>query len=96
MSKRHKNHPSGRRIDALDGSGLAAVRPHVEDLLARGKTRDAVEAARRLYKETRSLEAEALLVDAYAARIRALIATRMAREARELASLVVERHRGTR
>jgi hypothetical protein len=96
MSKRHKSHPGGRRLDALAGSGLAALRPHVEDLLARGKTRDAVEAAKRLYKETRSVEAEALLVDAYAARIRALIATGMSREARELASLVVERHPGTR
>jgi hypothetical protein len=95
MSKRHKSHPAGRRLDAHDGSGLAALRPHVEDLLARGKTRDAVEAAKRLYKETRSVEAEALLVDAYAARIRALIATGMSREARELASLVVERHPGT-
>jgi len=96
MSKRHKSQPAGRRLDALDGSGLAALRAHVEDLLARGKTRDAVEAARRLYKETRSVEAEALLVDAYAGRIRALIATGMSREARELASLVVERHPGTR
>jgi hypothetical protein len=92
MSKRHKSHPGGRRFDAHDRSGLAALRPHVEDLLARGKTRDAVEVAKRLYKETRSVEAEALLVDAYAARIRALIATGMSREARELASLVVERH----
>lgn len=96
MSKRHKNHPAGRRLAANDGSGLAELRPRVEDLLARGKTRDAVEAAKRLYKETRSVEAEALLVDAYAARIRALIATGMSREARELASLVVERHPGTR
>jgi len=95
MSKRDKSHPAGRRFDVHDGSGLAALRPHVEDLLARGRTRDAVEAAKRLYKETRSVEAEALLVDAYAARIRALIATGMSREARELASLVVERHPGT-
>jgi hypothetical protein len=55
-----------------------------------------VEAAKRLYKETRSVETEALLVDAYAARIRALIATEMSREACELASLVVERYPGTR
>ncbi len=96
MSKRHKNHPAGARVNAQGDAGLVALRSHVEDLLARGKSRDAVEAAKRSYKETRSVEAEALLVDAYAARIRALIATGMSREARELASLVVERHPGTR
>lgn len=95
MSKRHKRHSAAPGV-AHDGSGLATLRSHVTDLLARGKTRDAVEAARQLYKETRGPEEEALLVDAYAARIRALIATGLSREARELASLVVERHPGTR
>jgi hypothetical protein len=95
MSKRRKSHAAAPRVSPHDGAGLAALRSHVEDLLARGKTRDAVEAARRLYKETRSVEAETLLVDAYAARIRALIATGLSREAHELASLVVERHPGT-
>ena len=55
-----------------------------------------MEAAKQLYKEARGVETEALLVDAYAARIRALIATGMSREARELASLVVDRYPGTR
>lgn len=95
MSKRHKGQRPGPRVDARDGSALGEGRSQVESFLARGKTRDAVEAARRLYKETRSLEAETLLVDAYAARIRALMAAGMSREAQELASLVVERHRGT-
>ncbi len=95
MSKRHKSRPGTPRVDAQDSSGFVALRSRIEDLLSRGKTRDAVETAKRLYKETRSVEAEALLVDAYAARIRALIATGMSREARELASLVVDRHPGT-
>lgn len=94
MSQRHKNRPPAPRVDAPEG--LAAKRAHVEDLLARGKARDAVEAAKQLYKEARTVETEALLVDAYAARIRALIATGMSREARELASLVVDRYPGTR
>lgn len=96
MSKRARNHPPSLQGDAPDSSGLAARRSSVEELLARGKTRDAVEAARRLYKETRSVEAEALLVDAYAARIRALLASGLSREARDLAALVAERHPGTR
>ncbi|PYN97881.1 MAG: hypothetical protein DMD91_16430 [Candidatus Rokuibacteriota bacterium] len=96
MSKRRRPPPSASRTDAPDGSGVAAVRAHVDDLLARGKTRDAVEAARQLYKAARTAETEALLVDAYGARIRALMATGLTREARELASLVVERHPGTR
>ena len=96
MSQRHKNRPAVPGVDALAGSDLSAQRARVEDLLARGKTRDAVEAAKQLYKQTRSVETESLLVDAYAARIRALIATGMSREARELASLVVERYPGTR
>ena len=91
MSQRHKNRPAAPGVAASDGSDLSAQRARVEDLLARGKTRDAVEAAKQLYKQTRSVETEALLVDAYAARIRALLATGMSREARELASLVVER-----
>ena len=93
MSQRHKHRPAAPRVDVPEG--LAAQRAHVADLLARGKTRDAVEVAKQLYKQARSVETEALLVDAYAARIRALIATGMAREARELASLVVERYPGT-
>ena len=96
MSQRHKNRSAAPSADAPEGSGFAAQRAHVEDLLARGKARDAVEAAKQLYKQTRGVETEALLVDAYAARIRALIATGMSREARELASLVVDRYPGTR
>lgn len=94
MSQRHKHRPPASRVEAPEG--LTARRAHVEDLLARGKVRDAVDAAKQLHKEARSVETEALLVGAYAARIRALIATGMSREARELAALVVDRYPGTR
>jgi hypothetical protein len=93
VSRRDRRRPAGPRQEAPEP---AAPRAQVEELLARGKTRDAVEAARQLYKQTRSADAEALLVDAYAARIRGLIGSGLAREARELASLVVERHPGMR
>ena len=96
MSKRHTRHPAGPRVDGPAVSDPAAWRSHVEALVARGKTREAVETAKRFYKETRGLEAEALLVDAYEARVRALIAAGMVREARELASLIIERFPGTR
>jgi hypothetical protein len=98
MSKRRSpsSPPVGSPAGGPARADHAALRAHVQALLARGKTRDAVEAARQLYKATRALEAEALLVDAYEARIRALMAGGMPREARELAALVVERHPGTR
>ena len=80
MSKRHKRHPAGPRVEGPAGSEPAAWRSHVEALLTRGKTRDAVEVAKRFYKETRSLDAEVLLVGAYEARIRALMAGGMSRE----------------
>lgn len=96
MSKRDKRHPAGPRVEGPAGSEPAAWRAHVEALLARGKTRDAVEVAKRFYKETRSLDAEVLLVGAYEARIRALMAGGMSREARDLTSLVAERFPGTR
>jgi hypothetical protein len=96
MSKRPRSSRSGPRVEEPSGAGPDQLRSDVENLIARGKTRDAVETARQAWKQTRSPEAEVVLVDAYAARIRALIATGMPREAHELASLVVARHPGTR
>jgi hypothetical protein len=71
--------------------GPEAWRAHVEALLARGQTRDAVEAAKQCLKQAPGPEAEALAVEAYQARIQALMTSGMHQEARALAMLVSER-----
>ena len=61
-------------------------------LLAKGKTRPAVELAKEIHKRYDSPKTEALLVDAYAARIRSLLETGLKKEARELFELVQQRY----
>ena len=56
-----------------------------------GKSRDAVEAAKQYLKHTPGAEAEALAVKAYAARIEALQASGLHREAQAIGALVRER-----
>jgi predicted negative regulator of RcsB-dependent stress response len=60
-------------------------------LIARGKSRDAVEMAKQCLKHTPGPEAEALAVQAYAARIEALQASGLHREAQAIGALVRER-----
>ncbi len=49
-------------------------RARVESLIASGKTREALDLAKQWFKETRSAEAEALVIAAYEARIGAMLA----------------------
>jgi len=63
----------------------------IESLIASGKNRDAVEAAKQYLKHAPGPEAEALAVKAYTARIEALQASGMHREAQALGALVSER-----
>ncbi len=65
--------------------------PQVDVLLAAGKTHDAVEAAKQLLKNAPSPDAEALVVKAYQARLQALIASGLSKEAQALGQLVIER-----
>src|SRR6266436_1195918 len=89
---KHKNHlGTGRRALSPSGPGLEAWRTRIESLLASGKSRDAVEAAKQCLKYTPGPDAEALAVKAYAARIEALQASGMHREAQALGTLVRER-----
>jgi len=60
-------------------------------LIANGKSRDAVEAAKQYLKHTPGPEAQALAVKAYTARIEALQTSGMHREAQALGALVSER-----
>jgi len=64
----------------------------VRDLLAKGKTKPAVELAKEIHKRCGWPESEALLVDAYAARIRSLLKTGLKEEAKALFELVHERY----
>lgn len=82
MGKRHRN--QGQR----DGQ---SARIRLEQLLAKGDTRAAVEAAKLLVREEPGTASEALAVRAYAERIKALIAEGLGREAAALASIVRER-----
>jgi hypothetical protein len=64
----------------------------VRDLLAKGKAKPAVELAKEIHKRCGWPESEALLVDAYAARIRSLWKTGLKEEAKALFELVDERY----
>jgi hypothetical protein len=91
MPKHKKRHGTGKRVQAPSGPGLEAWRIRIESLIASGKSRDAVETAKQYLKHTPSPEAGALAVKAYAARIEALQASGMHREAQALGALVSER-----
>lgn len=67
------------------------TRARLEQLLAKGDTRAAVEAAKLLVREEPGAASEVLAVGAYAERIKALIAEGLGREAAALAAIVRER-----
>ena len=80
---------------SVHGTGASVPIPQEEDvraLLAKGKTKPAVELAREIHKRCGWPESEGLLVDAYAARIRSLLKTGLKEEAKALFELVRERY----
>jgi hypothetical protein len=89
--QKHKHHRAKGVPQSRAGLGPEAWRAHIEALLARGQTREAVEAAKQYLKEVPGPEAEALAVEAYQARIQALMVSGMPQEARALALLISER-----
>jgi hypothetical protein len=91
MSKHKRHHGAGKRVQPPSGSGLEAWQTRIASLIASGKSRDAVETAKQCLKHTPGPEAEALVVQAYTARIKALQASGMHREAQALGALVCER-----
>src|SRR5713101_1142484 len=91
MSKHKKHHSTGKRAQPPSGPGLEAGRIRIESLIASGKNRDAVEAAKHYLKSTPGPEAEAFAVKAYTARIEALQTSGLHREAQALGALVSER-----
>jgi hypothetical protein len=73
-----------------------AVHPKEEErvraLLARGTTKSAVEEAKGIHKRYQSPASEALLVDAYAARIQSLLQHSLTAEAKALHAMALERY----
>ena len=90
MSKRNKR-AADRRPVQPPSTSLPESRARIEALIAAGKAREALDLAKQLFKETRSGEAEALLIAAYEARIHAMLARGLYDEAGALAALVGER-----
>jgi hypothetical protein len=81
MGKRHRN----QRQNGPD------TRSRLEQLLAKGDTRAAVETAKLLVREQPGTASEELAVRAYAERIKALIVEGLGREAAGIAAIVRER-----
>lgn len=94
-----KNRPSPRAAaaPALNGPALnAGAEASVRQLIANGKHKVAVETAKEIHKAQATAASEALLVDAYAARIQSLIDQNLAAEAKALLELVCERYPSSR
>jgi hypothetical protein len=68
----------------------------VRQLIANGKAKVAVEAAKEIHKAQGTAATEALLVDAYAARIQSLVDQNLTVEAKALLDLVLERYPSAR
>jgi hypothetical protein len=91
MSKREKRKHGGAAMQHGAALDMAAWRARVESLLAAGQTRAAVEAAKQCGKHCPGPAADTLVVLAYEARIQALIASGLAKEAQALCDVVSER-----
>ena len=70
----------------------AGAETSVRQLIANGKYKAAVESAKEIHKAHATAASEALLVDAYAARIQSLIDQNLVAEAKALQELVQERY----
>src|SRR5712692_9965392 len=82
-------HPPLRGTDA---SLPVPQEEEVRNLLSKGKAKPAVELAKYIHKRCGWPESEALLVDAYAARVRSLWETGLKDEAKALLELVYQRY----
>jgi hypothetical protein len=71
---------------------LGVEETRVRQLIAAGKYKNAVESAKEIHKAQRTDASEALLVDAYAARIQSLHDQNLVAEAKSLEELVRERY----
>ncbi len=89
---RRKKRGASTRSAPTDTRSLGAVRAEVGRLIAREKTKSAVELAKLTHKQVDSEASELLLGEAYVARIHGMLAKGMGDEARALLVLVQGRH----
>ena len=95
--KKNRPSPGAAAAPALNGPALSAgAEASVRQLIANGKHKVAVETAKEIHKAQATAASEALLVDAYAARIQSLIDQNLAVEAKALLELVRERYPSAR
>ena len=80
---------------ASAGASAEARCAEIEQLLARGKARRAVDLAKDLHKSRGSPESEALLARAYRARIEEMLHQGLTKDAQALLALVRERYPGS-
>jgi hypothetical protein len=82
---------------ALSGPASAdGAEASVRQLIANGKPKVALDAAKELHKARHTPATEALLLDAYAARIQSLVDQNLTVEAKSLLDLVLERYPSAR
>jgi hypothetical protein len=94
-----KNPPSagGAVVPALSAPALGvAAEASVRHLIANGKHKVAVETAKEIHKAQPTAASEALLLEAYTARIESLYDRNLVAEAQALSELVRERYPSTR
>ena len=96
-SKKSPPSPGAVARPALNGPALSAgAEASVRQLIANGKPKAAVETAKEIHKAQATAASEALLVDAYAARIQSLTDRNLAGEAKALLELVRDRYPSAR
>jgi hypothetical protein len=92
-----KNLGLGQAVSAAVGQAAqAAAEASVRQLIANGKCKTALENAKENHKALGTPASEALLVDAYAARIETLLQQNLALEAQSLIELVRQRYPAAR
>ena len=95
--KNKRPSPGVAAVPASNGSALnGGAEASVRQLIANGKYKVAVEIAKGIHKAQATAASEALLVEAYAARIQSLIDQNLAAEAKALLELVCERYPSAR
>lgn len=80
------------RSDGAAGASLDDARREMNDLIASGKTKAAVDLAKLTHKQLDSPASETLLAEAYAARVRGMLDKGMGDEAKALLALARGRH----
>ena len=93
-SKAHFQTAAAPAVNGQADSGVAEA--SVRQLIANGKSKVALDSAKEIHKAQGTAASEALLVDAYAARIRSLLGQNLATEAKALVDLVRDRYPSAR